>query len=515
MLFDEGFIEGMRRSTADALAAMQRLEEGAIANSDEQRRVGHYWLRTPHLAPTEAIRADIERAVQDIRSFVSAVHTGGTKPQIAQAFFVVLVIGIGGSSLGPQLLSDALGQDDDPMILRFLDNTDPDGIDRVMADLEDLLPQTLTIVISKSGNTPETKNTMLEVAAAYERKGLSFARHAVAATQPGSELHQTALTDKWLRTFPIWDWVGGRTSITSSVGLLPAALQGVDIEAFLAGAADCDRITRNTEALRNPAMLTALMWHSAGEEQAKRNLVILPYRDRLLLLGRYLQQLVMESLGKRRSRDGEEVLQGLTVYGNKGSTDQHALVQQLVDGPDDFFVTFIEVLLDRSPGASILVGPDLTTGDYLNAFLHATRDVLTDRGRQSMTLTIGELNARSLGSLIALFERAVGLYAELIDVNAYHQPGVDLGKKTADANLDLQRRVLGLLRGQIKPADANQPRLSAWTVEQIASALNENERLETIFHILEHICANPDHGVSHVAGSTPVDARYGLGLHDR
>ena len=173
-------------------------------------------------------------------------------------------------------------------------------------------------------------------------------------------------------------------------------------------------------------------------------MVVLPYSDRLLLLSRYLQQLVMESLGKRTSRSGGEVYQGLSVYGNKGSTDQHAYVQQLRDGLHDFFAVFVRVLDSGSEGG-VEVEPGVTTGDYLNGFLLGTRRALRDGGRRSATLTVRHCGPRSLGALIALFERAVGLYAELIDVNAYDQPGVEAGKRAAADILAIQARVLEAL----------------------------------------------------------------------
>jgi glucose-6-phosphate isomerase len=266
---------------------------------------------------------------------------------------------------------------------------------------------------------------------------------------------------------------------------LPAALQAIDIDALLAGARDCDIVTRNRTLAENPAALLALMWHYAVEERDKRNMVILPYRDRLSLFSRYLQQLVMESVGKEKTRKGETVHCGLTVYGNKGSTDQHSFVQQLRDGTDDFFVTFVEVLRDRTE-KSVLVEEDVTTGDYLHGFLYGTRAALCEKDRQSITITLNELNARAVGVLIALFERAVGLYAELIDVNAYDQPGVEAGKQAAQHMLELQRKVLGYLRAH--PS-------AGFTVEEIAVAIGQPDAAEAVLHILEHAATNPDHGV--------------------
>ncbi|MCH8243325.1 MAG: hypothetical protein IH897_12050, partial [Planctomycetes bacterium] len=266
-----------------------------------------------------------------------------------------------------------------------------------------------------------------------------------AITADESELDRLARRERWLKRFEMWDWIGGRTSELSAVGLVPAALQGIDIDALLDGASRCDAVTRVHDATANPAALLALMWFAAGRGKGEKNMIVIPYKDRLALLSRYLQQLIMESLGKKVDRDGRTVHQGITVYGNKGSTDQHAYVQQLRDGTDDFFVTFIEVLRDRE-GESLLVEEDVTSGDYLHGFLHGTRRALFEAGRQSITITIDEVSARSVGVLIALFERAVGFYASLINVNAYHQPGVEAGKKAAEHILAIQRKLLRKMR---------------------------------------------------------------------
>ena len=137
-------------------------------------------------------------------------------------------------------------------------------------------------------------------------------------------------------------------------------------------------------------------------------MVVLPYKDSLVLFSKYLQQLVMESLGKELDLDGKVVNQGLAVYGNKGSTDQHAYVQQLRDGVNNFFATFIEVRKGRD-GASIEVEPGTTSGDYLQGFLRGTRKALHENGRESLTISIPEVTPFQLGLLIALFERAVSL----------------------------------------------------------------------------------------------------------
>ena len=206
-----------------AYEAMDALEKGTIANPDEKRMVGHYWLRKPSLAPTKELRAEIEETDARIKKFATDVHTGKIVAQNGKRFEQILLIGIGGSALGPQFVSDALGTSRNRMSIAFFDNTDPDGFDRAFEKLDHLLPQTLVIVISKSGGTKETRNGMIETEARFKAVGLDFARHAVAVTGEGSELDQHAEKSEWLARFPMWDWVGGRTSVMSAVGLVPMA----------------------------------------------------------------------------------------------------------------------------------------------------------------------------------------------------------------------------------------------------------------------------------------------------
>ncbi len=256
--FAADFFERMSDPMRKAFDAMAALEKGVIANPDENRRVGHYWLRAPELAPQDELRDVIKSTGADIHRFAERVHSGELKPEKAAHFRNALVIGIGGSALGPQLVSDALTSAADKMRIFFVDNTDPDGIDRVLSQIGATLPETLTIVISKSGGTKETRNGMLEIEHAYKNTGLSFGKHAVAVTGKGSELDRYAQDGGWVHRFPMWDWVGGRTSEFSAVGLLPASLQGFDIDAMLAGARDTDVATRNTDVWQNPAALLAL-----------------------------------------------------------------------------------------------------------------------------------------------------------------------------------------------------------------------------------------------------------------
>src|SRR6266508_195577 len=160
--FPEDFFEKMHPKIEKAFAAMRELEAGAIANPTEKRMVGHYWLRNPALAPTPELRTAIEETIKRIKRFADDVHAGKITAENGKRFEHVLLIGIGGSALGPQLVADALGSSHDPMDIFFFDNTDPDGFDRVFDRIGDRLSQTLVVVVSKSGGTKETRNGMLE-----------------------------------------------------------------------------------------------------------------------------------------------------------------------------------------------------------------------------------------------------------------------------------------------------------------------------------------------------------------
>jgi glucose-6-phosphate isomerase len=495
MKFPDDFFEKMQPRIQRAFVAMRELESGAVANPDENRMVGHYWLRKSALAPTAEFRADIEETNKRIKSFTADVHAGKITAENGKPFQHVLLIGIGGSALGPQFVADAVGSSRDPMDIYFFDNTDPDGFDRVFDKIDKHLSQTLVVVVSKSGGTKETRNGMLEAEAKFKAKGLHFGKHAVAVTGVGSELDKYAEKNEWLARFPMYDWIGGRTSAMSAVGLLPMALEGFDIDNFLAGAAAMDERTRTPDAAQNAAMLLALMWYYAGNGKGEKDMVILPYKDRLALFGKYLQQLVMESLGKEKDLDGNIVHQGIAVYGNKGSTDQHAYVQQLRDGVLNFFVTFIEVGKDRHD-ARFEVDEGITSGDYLQGFLRGTRSALYENGRESITVSIPEVNAFHIGALIALYERAVGFYGSLVNINAYDQPGVEAGKKAATRLLHLQKQVREKLT-----ADAGK------TAEEIARSINADP--EDVFHMLRHLASNDPH-IRMTSGGEMVDDKFSL-----
>lgn len=416
--FSEQQIEASKQKITQALEQMKALEAGERVNTSEDRMVGHYWLRNAELAPTPEFKTAIQANINNILHFA----------QNASQYNDILLIGIGGSVLGPQFVCNALKIKNKKRI-HFFDNTDPQGFEDTLADIPDL-SKTITLVISKSGGTTETANGMEVAKYAYQEAGLNFAPNFVAITGEGSKLDKIAESENWSARFPVWDWVGGRTSISSSVGLLPFALLGYDIQSFLEGMAEMDQLCREVDPEKNPAMLLSLFIADQTKEQAEKNMVVLPYSDRLALFAKYLQQLIMESLGKETALDGSVVNQGITVLGNKGTSDQHSYVQQLREGPNDFFAIFVKVK-DLSSKYDLKVNEGFLVSEYLDSFFRGTRAALFEKDRESLSIEVPDTSEKTLGALIALFEKMTGFYASFIGINAYDQPGVEAGKLLA------------------------------------------------------------------------------------
>ena len=438
MKFADSELDNLQGLFGKAHQEMVRLEAGAIKNPDENRRVTHFTDRMDYCK--SKIYAEVETFAREIR-------TAAVKGSTGKKFESVVINGIGGSALGPQLMQFAINgpywnefsdaKRHGNLKLYFLDNTDSAGFADVINVID---PETALILhISKSGGTQETKNNMISMENFYKEKNVDFAMHSAAITMNDSQLDKHARSNKWLRIFEMAESIGGRTSEASVVGHLPAALAGISFNKFIAGACHMDVWTRNERILDNPAYLMAAMWYIAGKGKGDRNMVIVPYSDRLILLSRYFQQLVMESIGKEKDLDGNIVHQGLNVFGNKGGTDAHAFIQQLNDGRDDFFVTFIEVLKDAM---NLPIDGNTKMGDYLHGFMEGLSAALRGKGRQVMNISIVEVDEFSLGMIIALYERAVAVYAELLHINAFHQPGVQAYKLAAKEILDLRQQVI-------------------------------------------------------------------------
>ena len=206
------------------------------------------------------------------------------------------------------------------------------------------------------------------------------------------KLHQYSQEKGWLDFLPMWDWVGGRTSETAAVGLLPAALQGIDIDDLLGGAKQMDDLTRNSDFRKKslPPCL-ALSWHYLTDGKGNKDMVILPYKDRLELFAKYLQQLIMESLGKEKDLEGNLVHQGIAVYGSRDRLISMPMYNNSGEGVPNFFATFIEVLKHRDTDSISVDDDGMNSGDYLHGFFLGTRDALYEKVENQLPLLFSKL----------------------------------------------------------------------------------------------------------------------------
>jgi glucose-6-phosphate isomerase len=477
MKFNKNDLKQLEEKLILANQEMKKIEDGEIKNPDENRKVTHFSDRIAY--PNEPLFNDVINFSEDIRN-------GNIKSSTNEKFEYVIINGIGGSALGPQLMQFAINgpywnelskvkRKNFPK-LYFLDNTDPAGVHDIAQVIE--LNKTLMVNISKSGGTQETKNNIIAFETIFKQSKIDYTKHACAITMEQSQLDKKAKNENWLKIFHMAESIGGRTSETSIVGHLPAALAGIDFKAFLSGACEMDEWTRKTNYTENPAYLLAAMWYIAGNGKGDKNMVIVPYSDRLVLLSKYLQQLVMESLGKEKDLNGNIVHQGLTVFGNKGGTDAHAYIQQLNDGRNDFFITFIEVLKDAM---NLPVSKGITMGDYLHGFQFGLSSALKARDRSVIKIQIDEVTPFNLGMLIALYERAVAVYAELIQINAFHQPGVQAYKLASQDIIKLTANLADTL-AKIAPWEG--------TVNEFCAANNLEEQVTKMDGLLAKFAEN-------------------------
>ncbi len=356
----------------------------------------------------------------------------------------VLLLGIGGSALGPIALRTALRppawnalSDDRRDLyprLHVLDNVDPDTILATLGRLD--LARTLVLVVSKSGGTAETMAQYLLVRGVLdEALGDAAREHLVFVTDPEKGSLRPIARAEGLAALDIPANVGGRFSVLSPVGLLPAALIGIDAAGLLAGAAEMRERCRTDDLGANPAGAYAALQYLAHERHGKPVHVFMPYADPLRDVAGWFVQLWAESLGKVRA-DGASV--GPTPLPALGATDQHAQVQLFMEGPADKTVTFVAVAgrADRGPIPRLYADvPDLaylgghSLGELLDVERRATAGALARRGRPNMTFTLDEVDAHHVGGLIFLLEMATAYAGELYDIDAFNQPGVELGKQ--------------------------------------------------------------------------------------
>ena len=448
-------------------AARARLFAGFAVNSSEDRAVLHPALRAPvgagFAAKGEPISSQVEVMRARMRALVDAVRSGEARGSTGQRFTAVVHIGIGGSDLGPRLLWEALRPLDAPITVRFAANVD--GAD-MLAALHGLDPAaTLVVIVSKTFTTLETLANA-EVARAWlvQSLGETGARMHLAAVSAAPEKTGPFGVSPD-RVFAFADWVGGRFSIWSAVGLSCAIGLGFDVfEAFLEGAAAMDAHFTRAPLETNAPILMALaeVWNRNGLGRSAR--AVAPYARRLTLLPPFLQQLEMESNGKRVTREGVRTPRATapTVFGDAGTNSQHAFFQLLHQGTDVIPVDLVLVAEGDGP-------PDMHAKLLANGIAQAealmvgrseadVRAELEARGmdpaevdalapqrafpgdRPTTTIILPRLDGFSLGALLALYEHKVFVEGVLWGINSFDQWGVELGKTLA-------ARILGELQG--------------------------------------------------------------------
>ena len=364
---------------------------------------------------------------------------------------VLVVLGIGGSALGNIALHNALNPYTYNLLsdrtrtgpqLFVLDNVDPDQIKSVVDYVTPKIKKTIVNVISKSGETAETASQFILFRDLLQQKlGKKYKDNILATTDPkGGTLREISKAEEY-RTLEVPDGVGGRFSVLSAVGLFSAGMCGIDIEALMAGAAAMDKRLKEADVFANPAALIAAI-HYTLDQKGKNISVMMPYSTSLYYLGDWFRQLWAESLGKKDGLTKKNVYAGQTPIKALGTTDQHSQVQLYREGPNDKLITFLEVERFNQKLAIPANMPDQETLKYLansnfqtliNAEKLATEYALMESQRPTLTVMFPRVSAETVGQFIYLYETAVSYMGNLLEINPYDQPAVELGKQATYA----------------------------------------------------------------------------------
>ncbi|MDR2514415.1 MAG: glucose-6-phosphate isomerase [Christensenellaceae bacterium] len=370
---------------------------------------------------------------------------------VRENFEAFVVFGIGGSALGPAMVHGAMSDlrhNELPKEKRggapkfyVEDNIDPERMVSLLNVLD--LEKTCFNVISKSGNTSETMSQLLIVIDLLkQRLGEGRYESNLVFTTDANEGNLLKIAEiDGFKTFVVPDGVGGRFSELCPVGLLPAAVLGIDIEELLEGAKDMDERCKNPDYAHNPALFAAGAMFLAAQKGENVH-VMMPYADSLRLMADWYAQLWAESLGKNQKRGGERVLTGQTPTKALGVTDQHSQVQLYAEGPEDKVVTFLKLRSFRKKitiprGCEAFVDVAFLCGRTLNELLEAeceaTEYALLKAAKPSWSVTLPEVSAHTIGQLIYFFELMTAYSGELYDIDAFNQPGVEEGKNASYA----------------------------------------------------------------------------------
>ncbi len=415
--------------TADELTAMESKVAAAHQSLLNLRKTGQQaWMDLPH------VQGEL---VREIKALVA---------EKAGKFENFVLLGIGGSSLGPIAVQTALnhiywnllskGKRKGLPRLFVLDNIDPE----LMKGVLDICPpkKTLYNVITKSGSTAETMSQFLLFKDLLKKRvGENFKDHIIVTTDKKKGCLRPIVEKEGYRSFVVPDGVGGRFSVLSSVGLVPAAFTGVDIEALLKGAAEMDKRCAVADLKNNPAYLLATLLYILDTKKGKNLHVMFPYAQSLKDMADWFRQLWAESLGKEKDRTGAKVHCGPTPIKALGATDQHSQVQLYMEGPLNKAFIFLDVDEYRAnvkipkeyadvAELGYLGGKKFST--LLQAEKRGTEIALTNNNRPNATITLPAVSAHTVGQLFCLLEMATAYAGELYNINAFDQPGVEGGK---------------------------------------------------------------------------------------
>lgn len=402
------------------LTALRTSMRRYVGDFLEERRKGeHVWAMDPY---DRQVLARVKEVA--LRAKAERIRT-------------VVWIGIGGSGLGPKVIQEIFETPDSVEFL-VLDTIDPGYLETILPIID--WKSTLVVIASKSGDTLEPMSLFF---LCYEhlKKAMKerAASRVVALTDPKEGFLRTFCTDEAIETLPIPPGVGGRYSIFTAIGLLPMALLGADIDAFVRGAKEMDTLCQSTDLDSNPAALLAAVQSILDRNRGYSIRVIMPYSQRLASVARWNQQLIAESLGKKET-------QNPIPLAALGTQDQHSLLQQWMAGPRKAWHLFIaEIEKPRVFVPENLPGPwsaiaGKTFGQLLDACYEGTSRALTSAKRPHVTITLGRLDESHLGQLFFLFLAEVVFLGKLYRIDPYGQPAVEIGKKITKEILTHGRR---------------------------------------------------------------------------
>ena len=423
---------GVNPAEVDALAAFARRAQENVAAKRGTGMLG--WTELPY---------NQDEVVEKLIRVAAKVR---------EKFDAFVVLGIGGSALGPIAIQQALNhlhynelprEKRNGPRLYVEDNVDPE---RMAALLDVIDPKTTCFnVITKSGATAETMSQYLIVSDLLKREvGEGWQEHIIATTDESRGNLIKLVRSEGFESFVIPNGVGGRFSEMCPVGLLAAAVCGIDIRAMLKGAAMMDEACKSSDVWKNPALLEAALQYICSEEMGINVHVMMPYADSLKYIADWFCQLWAESLGKNVTRKGMAVNVGQTPVKALGVTDQHSQLQLYTEGPYDKVVTFLKVENYRAetkipngcediPDVAFLGGK--SHNQLIQAERQGTEYALLRAGRMSQTITLPEVNANTIGQLLYFLELATAYMGEFLDIDAFNQPGVEESKLASFAVL--------------------------------------------------------------------------------